>query len=47
MSLKIETMQRREREREENKKLECSQHDHSVRTNIVILNRQRPLWEGD
>jgi hypothetical protein len=40
-------MHGRNREREGNEKLECGQCAHCRGANIVILNWQRPLWEGD
>jgi hypothetical protein len=40
-------MHRKNREREENLKLECGWCAHCRGVNIVILNWQRPLWEGD
>jgi hypothetical protein len=39
-----ENVHRRNREREEILKLECA---HCRGMNKVILNWQRPLWEGD
>jgi hypothetical protein len=36
-----------DREGERNQKLECGWCAHSIGTNIVILNGQRPLWEGE
>jgi hypothetical protein len=38
---------RRNREREGNLKLQSVWRAHSRGANKVILNRQRPLWEGD
>jgi hypothetical protein len=38
---------RRNREREGNPKLECGWCANCRGVNIVILNWQRPLWEGD
>jgi hypothetical protein len=42
-----ENVHGRNREREGNLKLECGWCAHYRRVNIVILNWQRPLWEGD
>jgi hypothetical protein len=40
-------MHGRGREREGNQKLENSLYVHYIGANTVILNCQRPLWEGD
>jgi hypothetical protein len=40
-------MHGRDREKEANLKLECGWCAHCREVNIVILNWQRPLWEGD
>jgi hypothetical protein len=40
-------LRERNREREGNQKLEYGFCAHSIGANIVILNWQRPLWEGD
>jgi hypothetical protein len=37
----------RNREREGNVKLGCGWCAHCIGVNIVILNSQRPVWEGD
>jgi hypothetical protein len=40
-------MHRKDRAREGNQKPEGVWCAHCIETNIVILNWQRPLWEGD
>jgi hypothetical protein len=42
-----ENAHRRNRERERNLKLECAWCAHCRGVNIINLNWQRPLWEGD
>jgi hypothetical protein len=36
-----------DRKREEKQKLECVRCAYCIETNTVILNWQKPLWEGD